>query len=181
MTYKIHTIETAPEEAKAQLEQVQKKYGFIPNLFGIMAEAPSVIQAYLTLSKMLDDTSLTATERQIALLTTSYFNNCAYCMAAHSTVATMQNIPQEIIQALRSSSPIDDPKLEALRLFTLDVTEKRGYPSEETLKNFLDAGYSQAQVLEIILCVTFKTLSNYVNHVAETPLDAAFKKQEWHK
>lgn len=181
MTYKLHTEDTAPEGSKEVLGQVKQKYGFIPNAFGVMAESPAVIKAYIALAKFLGETSFTETERQIVLLATSFANGCDYCMAAHSTVAQMQKVPSDIIEALRNNTPIADKKLEALRNFTFEVTERRGYPSETSLRDFLAAGYTQAQVLEVVLGISFKTLSNYTNHLVKTPLDDAFKKAEWQK
>ena len=181
MTYKLHTEDTAPEGSKEVLGQVKQKYGFIPNAFGVMAEAPAVVKSYVALAQFLGETSLTETERQIVLLTTSFANGCDYCMAAHSTVAQMQKVPSDIIDALRNNTPIGDKKLEALRRFTFEVTEKRGYPSETVLRDFLASGYTQTQILEVVLGVSFKTLSNYTNHLAKTPLDEAFKKAEWQK
>lgn len=179
MTYKIHTEDTAPEGSRDALKQVSKKYGFIPNAFGVMAEAPAVIKSYLSLGAFLEETSLTAAERQIVLLATSFSNGCDYCMAAHSMVAEMQKVPSDIITALRDDRPIADKKLESLRRFAFEIAEKRGYPSAAALADFLVAGYTQKQALEVVLGVSFKTLSNYVNHLAETPLDDAFKKAEW--
>lgn len=181
MTYKFHTEETAPEGSKEILGHVKQKYGFIPNAFRVMAEAPAVAKSYVALAQLFGETSLTETERQIVLLATSFANGCDYCMAAHSTGAQVQKVPSDIIDALRNNTPIGDKKLEALRRFTFEVTEKRGYPSETILREFLASGYTQAQILEVVLGVSFKTLSNYTNHLAKTPLDEAFKKAEWHK
>jgi len=92
----------------------------------------------------------------------------------------MQDVPDHVVDAIRNNDPIEDSKLEALRRLTQEVANTRGNPSEKTLKAFLDAGYAQGQILEVILGVGFKTLSNYTNHIAETPLDEAFKPTEWH-
>ncbi len=100
MSLKIHTIENAPEKSKAILEGVKAKFGFVPNLMGAFAASPEILQAYLTVSSLLDKTSLTETERQIALLAASSVNNCEYCMAAHSTVSKMQNLPADVIEAV---------------------------------------------------------------------------------
>ena len=126
-------------------------------------------------------TSFDASERQVVLLTTSFENNCEYCMAAHTAIAGQQGVPADVIESLRSASPLASSKLEALRKFTAIVVQSRGLPGTQDLQNFAAAGYTQTQVLEVILGVTIKTLSNYVNHVAQTPVDAAFKPVEWKK
>lgn len=181
MSLQVHTTETAPEKSKEILEKVKSKYGFIPNLMGVFAESPEILQAYLSLSTLLDQTTLTPTERQIALLAASSVKNCEYCMAAHSSAASMQNLPDDVIQAVRDGSPIADHKLEAFRQFVLAVTEKRGSVSEKEVDAFLGAGYTRRNILEVILAVGMKTLSNYTNHIAETPLDAAFESAKWKK
>ena len=179
--YKIHNENTAPASAAELLKKAKDKYGFVPNLLGTMAEAPALLKAYMTLGGIFDETSFSLAEKQVVLLAVSAVNGCSYCMAAHSMIAGMQGVPEGVIQALRENTPIKDNKLEALRRFTHSVTETRGYPSEEAAKQFLAAGYSQAQILEVVLGVGFKTLSNYTNHIAHTPLDEAFKKTEWKK
>jgi uncharacterized peroxidase-related enzyme len=181
MTYPIQTLEAAPEAAKPTLAAAQKGYGFIPNLLGVMANAPALVNAYVTLAKIFDDTSLSPTERQTVLLTTSYENGCAYCMAAHTAIASMQKVPEAVIGALRAGVATPDAKLEALRNFTRAVVTTRGRPADAHLKAFLAAGYGQQQVLEVILGVGLKTLSNYTNHIAETPLDAGFSAVAWTK
>ena len=181
MSLKIHTIENAPEKSKAILEGVKAKFGFVPNLMGVFAASPEILQAYLTVSSLLDKTSLTETERQIALLAASSVNNCEYCMAVHSTVSKMQNLPADVIEAVRGNSAIGDRKLEAFRQFVIAVTEKRGFGEADEIAAFLNAGYIEQNILEVILAVAMKTLSNYTNHIAETPLDEAFAPAKWKK
>lgn len=177
--YPLHTVESAPAPSAPQLEKVQKKLGFIPNLYAVLADAPAALASYLTLGSLFDETSLNPTERQIVLLAASRTNHCEYCMAAHTVVARMQSIPEGVIEALRSGRPITDTKLEALRTFTVAVVRKRGDLDEEDLDSFLDAGYSRAQILEVLVGVAMKTLSNYTNHIAATPLDSAFASAAW--
>lgn len=177
--FKIHTIETAPEDSKELLKGAEKLLGFIPNLYGIMAEAPAALNAYNGISQNFENSSFNATEKQIVLLSTSYVNECHYCMAVHSTVGQMQKIDEGIIETLRTGRPIKDEKLEALRKFTQAVVERRGWINEDDVNAFLSAGYSKAQLLEVIVGVTQKTLSNYINHIVQTPLDAAFEANKW--
>jgi uncharacterized peroxidase-related enzyme len=181
MTYTVHTIETAPKAAKETLAAAKEGLGFVPNLFAVMAEAPALVKAYATLSRLFDETSLSAVERQTVLLTVSFVNGCEYCIAAHSVIAGMQKVPGDVVQAIRDGNPIADRKLEALRRFTAAVVNTRGWPSEVDTAAFLGAGYGKQQVLEVVLGVGMKTLSNYTNHVAGTPLDQAFAGAAWSK
>jgi uncharacterized peroxidase-related enzyme len=178
-TFDLHTPENAPEASRPFLEQAQKSVGFVPNLYATFAESPQLLEAYLSVSKILDQGTFSPTERQIVLLTTSLTNGCDYCMAAHSTIAGMQNVQTDVIASLRDGTPIADARLEALRQFTLQLVENRGWADEAAVDAFLAAGYTKAQVLETILGVGMKTLSNYTNHIASTKLDDAFQPQAW--
>ncbi len=181
MEFQVHTIETAPEDAKETLQGVKKSIGFLPNLMGVMAESPSLVKAYLKVGELFDQTSFSPTERQVIFLTVNYENECTYCVAAHSAIAAMQKVPADIVEALRGGAPIADDKLEALRLFTKELVQTRGWPSDAALTQFTAAGYTRTQVLEVILGVGMKVLSNYTNHIAHTPLDAAFASAKWSK
>jgi len=177
--FKLHTIETAPQGAKELLETSLKQNGFIPNLYGIMAESPELLKAYRQIADLFNETSLSPIEKNIVWLTISFNNKCHYCMAIHSMVAQMYKLPSEMIQSLRSNQSLTDPKLESLRKFTALIVENRGWVSDEDVQLFLDAGYSQKNVLELILGVGQKTMSNYVNHIAHTQLDPKIENFKW--
>lgn len=177
--FTVHTIETAPDQSVALLEGAQKAFGFVPNLIGVLAESPAAAEAYLTLSQIFEKSSLSPAECQGAILAISRYNECDYCMAVHSVIASTQKVPAEVIQAIRNDQPIVDGKLEALRTFATTVVDKRGWVSDDDVAAFLSAGFTHAQILEIILAASLKTLSNYANHVAETPLDDAFASRAW--
>lgn len=177
--FTIHTKETAPETSVALLHGTEKAFGFIPNLVGMMAESPAVAKGYLNIAQIFDETSFSPTQRQVVILTASLYNECHYCMAAHSVIAEMQKVPQDVVDAIRNDEPIADVKLEALRQFTIQVVDKRGWVSNDDIQAFIDAGYTKQQILEVILGVSFKTLSNYVNHITDTPVDTAFAKKAW--
>jgi uncharacterized peroxidase-related enzyme len=177
-TFPVHTAETAPD-SKSILDTVQQGFGFVPNLMGVMAESPQVVEAYLTLMGLFDKTSLSDIEREVVLMTNNRVNHCTYCMAAHTTVAQMKNLPADVINALRDGNPIVDAKLEALRVFAEKVTVSRGNPTAADVEALLAAGYTNRTVLEVVLGTSMKVLSNYTNHIAETPLDQAFEANAW--
>lgn len=181
MSFTVHTPDSAPDAAREVLTGAKRGYGFVPNLLGVMANAPALLKAYTIVSKLFDETSLTPTERQIVLLSVSERNGCEYCVAAHSAIAAMQKVPAEVVAAIRQRRPIADVRLEALRRFTETVVATRGQPTEADITALVRAGYAREQVFEVILGVGLKTLSNYTNHVAETPLDQAFASTKWSK
>ncbi len=174
-----HSIDTAPLKAKPILQEALKGYGFVPNLYATMAEAPTILEGYTTLAGIFGKTDLSETERQIILMTNNRLNGCAYCMAAHTTLSQMAGVPASVIEALRNGTTIADSKLEALRQFSIQINQSRGWPSDAQIKAFLDAGYTRQTVLEVILGTALKTLSNYTNHIAETDLDSAFVPNSW--
>lgn len=181
-TFTIHSAAQAPVQAQPLLAAVQAKYSFVPNLFGALAEAPATLGAYIELGASLEKSSLTAAEQQLVLIATSVENHCAYCVAAHSVVAKqMLKVEASIVDALRNKTQIADAKLQALAVFTRAVVVNRGAVTGKQLDDFLGAGYSKRQVLEVILGVTMKTLSNYANNLMETKLDDAFSSEAWHQ
>jgi len=177
--FPVMTLDSAPAESKPMLEQTQQTFGFIPNLIGVMASSPAITDAYLTVANIFSKSGLTTTEQQIVLLTVSHFNDCRYCMAAHTAISSMQNVDMDFVQAIRDDLPILDVKLQALRLFTRLVVENRGWLPDADVQTFLDAGYQQSHVLDVLVGVAQKTLSNFTNHLAKTPLDDAFAAVSW--
>ena len=176
----IHSIQTAPEAAQPLLAGARQKFGFVPNLLAGLAESPTTLQAYLELGSLMDKTALTPVERQGVLLAASAENHCTYCVAAHSIIAKqMVKADAAIVDALRAVQPLPEPKLEALAAFTRAVVKQRGVVDGKALSDFIGAGYSRAQVLDVVLGVTMKTLSNYANHIIHTPLDNQFQSEAW--
>lgn len=182
MNFKLHTKETAPEASKPVLEQTEKAYGFALNLFGILAESPVALSSYVQINELLKEhAALSAQEQQIVMLAISETNGCDYCVAAHSAVAEMSQVPDEVIQALRDGEEPGDPRTTALIRFTKSVLEHRGWVPENDQKAFTDAGFTPRHVLDVLSIVALKTLSNYTNHLAQTPLDKAFEPKKWSK
>ncbi|MGB8890239.1 MAG: carboxymuconolactone decarboxylase family protein [Candidatus Korobacteraceae bacterium] len=169
-------VETAPEKSRPLLENVQKSFKFIPNLFGVFANSPVLLEGYLGLEKTYDKGSLSAVERQIVLLAASVENSCRYCTAAHSTLLkAFMHVPADVVSAVRSNQPVSDPKLNALVALTKEIVSERGHVRPEIMENFLAAGYRKDQVLEVLVGVALKTMSNYLDHISPTELDPAFQ------
>ena len=175
----VNSIEDAPEGAKKVLQTAQNTLGFVPNLYGMLSTNPVTLDAYLHLSKALEKSGLNQLEQQVVLLTVSIENGCEYCVAAHSAIAGMMKLPESVISALRNRQPIDSEKLETLRSFTATVVQQRGHLEDKQVSRFLSAGYSGSTILAVITAVALKTISNYANHIAKTPLDDAFQPHSW--
>ncbi|MFD2915471.1 carboxymuconolactone decarboxylase family protein [Psychroserpens luteus] len=180
-TLKVHNIETAPEGSKALLEQSLKANGMIPGLHGVLAGAPGILEAYQTIHKLFTETSFNKDELTVVWQTINVEHECHYCVPAHTAIAKMMKVDDAITEALRNETPLEDSKLEALRTLTLAITRNRGHVSQEELAAFYAAGYGEQQVLEIILGLSQKVISNYTNHIANTAVDAPFKPFAWSK
>jgi len=178
--FPVLTPAEAPAEAGPVFERVRAAYGMVPNLLGVMAAAPPLMDGYLTLASLFRQSSLDATEQQIVLMTANYEHDCRYCMAGHSVGATRQGVPAEIISSLRDGRTLPNPKLETLRQFTISVLRQRGQVSPEVTSSFLAAGYTPRNILEVILGLSAKVMSNYTNHFSDTPLDPYMREFAWH-
>ena len=179
MKFAIHDETTAPEASRSILQATEKTLGFIPNLYGVFAESPTALQAYSALGDALKQSALSPIEQQVVALAVSTENECSYCVAAHSVIATMVKMPVATLSELRTRMTLSDQKLDALHKFALAVVRERGWVPKAETEAFLAAGYTQRHLLDVLTIVAMKTLSNYVNHIVETPLDQAFASQRW--
>jgi uncharacterized peroxidase-related enzyme len=177
--FPVHTIASAPSDSKEHLEAAEKGFGFIPNLSATMAESPELLAAYSTLWDLFGKSTLSPVEQQIVYMTSSFENRCNYCMAGHTALSKMLEIDPSVINALRSGNPIADRKLEALHRYATGVVRNRGWVSDADTDEFLAAGYTRRNVLEVILGTATKVISNYTNHIAHTATDAFMKGNEW--
>ncbi|MFT4676477.1 MAG: alkylhydroperoxidase family enzyme [Patiriisocius sp.] len=176
MTFTIHTLDSATQDASAELERSQKAFGFIPNLHAVLAEAPSVLTAYKELHTLFQNSSFNNEELTVVWQTVNVENECHYCIPAHTVIAHMMKVDPTIIDALRSGDTLTSEKLQTLRDTTLALLRLRGRLDADHLEAFHAVGYGNQQLLEIILGIAQKTISNYSNHLADTPVDAPFQK-----
>jgi AhpD family alkylhydroperoxidase len=121
----------------------------------------------------------TPQERNIAYIAIIYENECTYCMAGHTNLSRVAKVEPEAISAVREGRPIADPKLEALRQFAAKVTLNRGVVSKADVSAFKAAGYDNRAVLDVLVLAATKLISNYTNHLVQTPLDPFMKGAEW--
>ena len=146
----VHTMDTAPAASRETLEGARRAFGFVPNLLGVLAASPAALRTYLSVSEAFNASAFTDVERQVVLLSVSAEHECHYCMAAHSAAATAAKMPREVLDALRSGEPIPDARLETLRRITRTLVTSRGRLRGDELAVFLAAGFTTAQLLEVI-------------------------------
>lgn len=178
--FELHDTTTAPARSAEILNDVQKAWGFVPNLHRVLAESPAALEAYATLWGIAEKTSFTPVERNVAYLSIIYENECAYCMAGHTNLSRMAKVGDDAIAAVREGRPIADTRLEALRRFAALVTRNRGAVSRAEVDAFKAAGYGNQAILDVLVLAATKLISNYTNHLAHTPLDSFMKGAEWH-
>lgn len=180
--FAFHSIATAPPQSRPLLERVTNALGFTPSLYGGLAESPTALGTYLDAAAAFGRSSLSPVEQQVVFLATSVENGCEFCVAAHSLMARKAaKVPSPVVDALRAGGRLPDERLDVLADFTRAVVRERGWVSDDAVKRFLAAGFTRAQVLEVVTGVAIKTLSNYANHIMGTPLDAPVEAEAWHK
>ncbi|MEM7567420.1 MAG: carboxymuconolactone decarboxylase family protein [Pseudomonadota bacterium] len=176
-----HDLDSAPEASKPLLENSQKAFGRLPGLHKIMAESPQMLEGYQVLHRLFTETAFDADETTVVWQTINVEHECHYCVPAHTGIAKRMKVSDEISNALRDETPLPSPKLEALRAFTLQMLRQRGNVTDEQMSAFFAAGYGHRAVLDVILGLAQKVMSNYTNHVAETPLDEPVKPLAWQR
>jgi len=174
--FTLYTQDNAPAEAKPLLADSVAAFGMLPNLHAVMAEAPTLLKGYQVLHDLFQKTSFSAEELTVVWQSINVEHDCHYCVPAHSGIAASMKVDQDIVDALVNKTPLADPKLEVLRETTLAMTRERGVIDNQQIDKFFAAGYGKQQLLEIILGLSQKVMSNYTNHLAKTPVDQAFKK-----
>ena len=179
MKFALHTHETAPAESQPLLEKSVKNFGMIPNLHAVMAEAPALLEAYQASHEIFQKTSFDADELTVVWQTVNVEHECHYCVPAHTAIANSMKVDSAVTEALRNRTPLPNARLQVLHLTTLALVRNRGKLSEAELADFFGEGYERRQLLEIVLGISQKVMSNYVNHLAETPIDAPFQKFVW--
>lgn len=181
LTLSKRTVDDPDPGVSGILKDVQEKMGMVPAMYAGMVNCPPLLESYLGgYDGFRSSSGFTPVEQEIVFLTISRLHECRYCMAAHSFVAdVMSKVPPEVTDAIRNDQPIADAKLETLRQFTRIMTESRGNPTPEQGRAFLDAGYTEAHMLAIILAISVKVISNYSNHLFHTEVDAGFASRAW--
>jgi uncharacterized peroxidase-related enzyme len=180
VTLPARTETDADPAIAAVLAKVKARTGRIPNMYARMANVPGLLETYLAGSAALREHSgFSPGEQQIVFLAISRTNGCTYCVAVHSGLADMAKVPAEVTDALRAGAPLPDARLDALATFVTTMVDTRGLPSRADVEAFLAAGFRESDILQVVLAVAVKTISNYTNHLFRTPVDEVFAHRSW--
>ncbi|WP_038173367.1 carboxymuconolactone decarboxylase family protein [Vibrio pacinii] len=177
--FTVHTAEDAPQQSREILAGAQKQMGAIPGLLARLAASPQTLIGYNQLHQQFVNSSFDAEELTVVWQTINVEHECHYCVPAHTAIAHSMKVDPAVTEALRNNAPMPTQKLQALHDFTLSMVRKRGDVSEQEVEAFFAAGYGHQQILEVILGLSQKVISNYVNRVAKTPLDEMFQPYAW--
>jgi uncharacterized peroxidase-related enzyme len=165
------TVADAPEKSRPLLEAVGKQLGVVPNMFRLIATSPQALEGYLGLSGALGRGALPAATRERIALTVAEANGCDYCLSAHTYLGrNLAHLDDAEITANRNGAS-NDPKADAAVRFAAVVTRARGHIAEADLTAVRAAGYTDAQVIEIVQHVALNTWTNYLNVVFGTDID----------
>jgi len=181
MTLDVLSKDQTPAESQVLLDQLQKNIGMVPNFHAMLAVSPQALKGYMTLHQLVTETAFTAEEMTVAWQTINVEHACHYCVPAHTAVANGMGVDQDISEALRNETPLADTKLEALRQFTLLMVRNRGHVDKADVDTFKAAGFTDRSITDVLLVLAQKTMSNYLNHMADTPIDDAFAPFAWSK
>jgi AhpD family alkylhydroperoxidase len=175
-----HTTDTAPPDARATLTATRSRLGYLPSAVARMAEAPPLLTGFLKLSGMFENTTLDQLARETVIMTIATRNACHICVAMHTATLESLPAPPGLVEALREGEPLGDPRLEAVRVFTVDVLETAGAVGADRLAAFLAHGYTRRQALEVVLGIGTYTLSTLANRLTGAPLDDELAGFAWH-
>jgi uncharacterized peroxidase-related enzyme len=165
------SITSAPEAARGSLEAVNNLLGSVPNMFRIIANSPQTLEGYLGLNGALGNGSLNAQTRERIALAVAEVNDCNYCLAAHSYLGSnLARLSATEIEANRRGTSADAKAAIAVR-FAARIARHRGKVSDSDLQAVRSAGYSDAEIVEIVGHVALNTLTNYINEVLGTEID----------
>jgi uncharacterized peroxidase-related enzyme len=167
--FQVPTQADVSENNQVIFDQLNKSLGFVPNLYAYYAKSETALSDYLTLQNR--KTSLRNKEKEVINLATSQVNNCAYCLAAHTVLGKNVGFSDQQILDIRQGKAPFDEKLDALAAFTKATVEQRGRASEAHKTALLEAGYTEANLVDVILLIGDKTISNYLHNTTNLPVD----------
>lgn len=178
----LQSVASAADDAKPRLAAAEKANGFLPNLLGILANAPAALEAYLTLGAINGKASLSLAEREVVQITAAATHGCGFCVAGHTKIALGKaGMAPDEVEALRATAPLNDPKLAAVQAFTRAVIATRGAVDDADFAAFKAAGYTDTAALEVVLGVGLATICNFANNLGQPDLNPELASHRWER
>ncbi len=167
--FEVPTRDTVSESNRQIFDKLQSSLGMVPNLYATFAHSPTALADYLALQNR--KSSLKGKERELINLVVSQVNTCEYCLAAHTVLGKMVGFTEAQILEIRRGSASFDSRLHALAAFVKDVAERRGKPSASATAGLIEAGYSQENIVDIVMTIGDKVITNYLHGVTRVAVD----------
>jgi AhpD family alkylhydroperoxidase len=168
-TFTVPAREDVSANNQVIFDTLKKKLGKVPNLYATMAYSQNALGSYLALQAA--PTSLTSKEKEVVNLVVSQVNDCEYCLAAHTFIGKLTGFTDEQILEIRSGAVSFDDKLNALAALTKSFVETSGKPDAELLNNYFEAGYTNENLVDTIVLIGDKIITNYLHGVTKVPVD----------
>ena len=168
-TFSIPTRDEVSENNQAIFDNLKKSLGFVPNLNAYYAKNETALPDYLALQNR--KSTITGKEREIVNLVTSQINGCRYCQSAHTALGKMHGFSEEQILEIRNGSASFSAKYDALARFTAETVQHRGRPTEAAKEAFFTAGYTEANMIDVVMIIGDKIISNYIHNLAGFEID----------
>lgn len=167
--FSVPTREEVSAPNQAIFDNLNKGLGFVPNLYAYYAKNETALGDYLALQNR--KSTLRAKEKEIVNLVVSQFNGCRYCQSAHTALGKMNGFTEEQILEIRKGTASFNDKFNALAIFTKNAVENKGRVTEEIKANFFEAGYSEANMIDVVILIGDKMISNYIHNLTQFAID----------
>ncbi|MBO9152814.1 carboxymuconolactone decarboxylase family protein [Chitinophaga sp. GCM10012297] len=168
-TFNVPAREQVSLNNQAIFDNLKKVVGFVPNLYATFAHSENALANYMALQS--GKTSLKAKEKEVVNLVVSEVNQCVYCLSAHTAIAKLNGFTEDQILEIRAGEITFDPKLDALAKLAKGIVENRGHASDETIGNFYAAGYNEGSLVDVVVLVGDKIITNYLHALTNIPVD----------
>jgi AhpD family alkylhydroperoxidase len=177
--FEVQTIDRAPEGSRVPLEKLQRAFGIVPNVAGIIANSPVLANIFVPLFEGVHGGTFTEAEIQTLLLTNAVTNSCAWAVAFHSYLALKAGLNPTDVEAIRQRRAPQEPRYAALSAYARILIEKRGHLGDAAVEAFVAAGFKPDQALEALAVSAASTITNYTLNIAEPPLEPMFQEHRW--
>ncbi|WP_407524365.1 carboxymuconolactone decarboxylase family protein [Lacibacter sp. MH-610] len=169
VSFTVPTRDEVSDNNKSIFDHMQKAFGMVPNLYATFAYNDTALADYLALQNR--KSTLTAKEREIINLVVSQVNDCKYCVPAHTAISKMHGFTDDEILQIRRAQISFNEKYAALATFVKETAVNKGRPSENALENFFEAGYNKASLVDVMMVIGDKIMSNYLHNITQIPVD----------
>ena len=175
-----HTVESAPSGSRRFMVATQNHLGYLPAATARWAASPHLLEGFARMTAIFENSTLDPVAREVVVMTIATRNGCHICVAMHTARLSALGAPADVVAALREAVPLGDERLDAIRVFTLRVLDAAGDAGDQALRDFLAAGYTTQNALEVVLGIGTYTMSTLANRLTGAPLDDQLSAFAWH-